>query len=239
MKNDGNAKFIILGAAIFLGLSALGWLLGSSLIQFKEFERSVSVKGLAEKDLPADIAIWPIQFTRASNDLSQIYADLEKDTREIVGFLKENGFEDSEITVSPPIMTDKMAQQYGDTSKVGLRYTATEDVTVYTDKIDAVRATMKKLVNLGKTGIVFTGGNYENRTEFIFTRLNDVKPGMIEEATRKAREVAKKFAKDSDSRLGKIKRARQGQFTITDRDRNTPYIKKIRVVSTIEYYLSD
>jgi len=239
MKSDGNSKFIILGAAIFLGLSALGWLLGSSLIQFKEFERSVSVKGLAEKELPADIAIWPIQFTRASNDLSQIYADLEKDTREIVGFLKENGFEDSQITVSPPIMTDKMAQQYGDTSKVGLRYTATEDVTVYTDKIDAVRATMKKLVNLGKTGIVFTGGNYENRTEFIFTRLNDVKPGMIEEATRKAREVARKFAKDSDSRLGKIKRARQGQFTITDRDRNTPYIKKIRVVSTIEYYLSD
>ena len=239
MNSEGNVKFVILGAAIFLGLSVLGYLLGSSIVEFKEFERSVSVKGLSEKELPADIALWPIQFTRAGNDLSQLYADLEKDTAQIAGFLKSNGFVDTEITVSPPAITDKMAQQYSDTSKIGLRYTATQNVTVYTDKIDAVRTTMKKLVELGKTGIVFTGGNYDNKTEFIFTRLNDIKPEMIEEATRKAREVAQKFAKDSDSKLGKIKRASQGQFSITDRDRNTPYIKKIRVVSTVEYYLSD
>jgi len=239
MKSEGNVKFVILGVAIFLGLSVLGYQLGSSIVKFKEFERSVSVKGLSEKELPADIALWPIQFTRAGNDLSQLYADLEKDTKQIAGFLKSNGFADNEITVSPPAIIDKMAQQYSDTSKIGLRYTATQNVTVYTDKIDAVRSTMKKLVELGKTGIVFTGGNYDNKTEFIFTRLNDIKPEMIEEATRKAREVAQKFAKDSDSRLGKIKRASQGQFSITDRDRNTPYIKKIRVVSTVEYYLSD
>ncbi len=239
MKNEGNAKFIILGVAIFLGLSVLGYLLGSSIVKFKEFERAVSVKGLSEKELPADIALWPVQFTRAGNDIAQLYADLEKDTGQITGFLINNGFVDSEITVSPPAITDKVAQQYGDTSKIGLRYSATQDITVYTDKIDAVRATMKKLVELGKTGIVFTGGNYDNKTEFIFTRLNDIKPEMIEEATRKAREVAEKFAKDSNSRLGKIKQASQGQFSITDRDRNTPYIKKIRVVSTVEYYLSD
>jgi uncharacterized protein len=239
MKNEGMVKSIILGAAIFLGLSVLGYLLGGSVVRFKEFERSVSVKGLSEKELPADIALWPIQFTRAGNDISQVYGDLEKDTGEITGFLISNGFADSEITVSPPAITDKLAQQYGDTSKIGLRYGATQNITVYTDKIDAVRATMKKLSELGKRGIVFTGDNYENKTEFIFTGLNHIKPEMIEEATRKAREVAQKFAKDSDSRLGKIKRARQGQFSITDRDRNTPHIKKIRVVSTVEYYLSD
>ena len=239
MKNEGNVKFIILGVAIFLGLSALGYLLGSSIVKFKEFERSVSVKGLSEKELPADIALWPIQFTRAGNDISQLYADLEKDTGQIAGFLKNNDFIDAEITVSPPAITDKLAQQYGDTSKIGLRYTATQSVTVYTDKIDAVRTTMKKLVELGKSGIAFTGGNYDNKTEFIFTGLNKIKPEMIEEATRKAREVAEKFAKDSDSRLGKIKRASQGQFSIRDRDKNTPHIKKIRVVSTVVYYLSD
>lgn len=239
MKNEGNAKFIILGVAIFLGLSVLGYLLGSSVVKFKAFERAVSVKGLSEKELPADIALWPIQFTRAGNDIAQLYADLEKDTGRIAGFLKNNGFVDSEITVSPPAIIDKVAQQYGDTSKIELRYSATQDITVYTEKIDAVRATMKRLVELGKAGIVFTGGNYDNKTEFIFTRLNDVKPEMIEEATRQAREVAEKFAKDSNSRLGKIKQASQGQFSITDRDRNTPYIKKIRVVSTVEYYLSD
>jgi uncharacterized protein len=239
MKSEGTGKFVVLGLAIFLGLSALGYLLAGSIVTFKEFERSVSVKGLSEKELPADIAIWPIQFTRAGNEIAPLYADLEKDTSDIVGFLKDNGFDDAEITVAPPAITDKVAQQYGDTSKIELRYSATQDITVYTDKIDKVRATMKRLVELGKRGIVFTGGNYDNRTEFIFTRLNDVKPEMIEEATRKAREVAEKFAKDSNSRLGKIKRASQGQFSIMDRDKNTPYIKKIRVVSTIEYYLSD
>ena len=98
---------------------------------------------------------------------------------------------------------------------------------------------MGSLSELGKQGIVFTGGNYQSATEYIFTRLNEVKPEMIEEATRKAREVAEKFASDSNSALGKIKKASQGQFSISERDKNNPHIKKIRVVSTIEYYLSD
>jgi len=239
MKSEGTANFVVLGVAVFLGLCALGYLLGGSIVKFKEFERSVSVKGLSEKELPADIALWPIQFSRAGNDIMQLYGDLEKDAHEIVAFLKAEGFDDSEITVSPPAIADKLAQQYGDASRIELRYSATQAITVYTDQIHAVRSAMKRLVELGKRGIVLTGGNYENRTEFLFTRLNDIKPEMIEEATRKAREVAEKFAKDSNSRLGKIKRASQGQFSIADRDRNTPYIKKIRVVSTVEYYLSD
>lgn len=98
---------------------------------------------------------------------------------------------------------------------------------------------MSRLSELGKEGIVFTGGNYGSQPEYLFTRLNDVKPEMIEEATRKAREVAEKFATDSESKLGKIKRASQGQFSISTRDRNNPHIKKVRVVSTVEYYLSD
>jgi hypothetical protein len=98
---------------------------------------------------------------------------------------------------------------------------------------------MSSLSELGKKGIVFTGGNYESQTEYIFNRLNDIKPEMIEEATRKAREVAQKFAGDSQSTLGKIKRASQGQFSIKSRDKNNPHIKRIRVVSTVEYYLSD
>jgi hypothetical protein len=98
---------------------------------------------------------------------------------------------------------------------------------------------MNKLAGLGKKGIAFTAHNYRNSTEYLFTRLNEIKPIMVEEATTKAREVAEKFAKDSNSKLGKIKRARQGQFSINNRDKNNPHIKKIRVVSTVEYYLSD
>ena len=98
---------------------------------------------------------------------------------------------------------------------------------------------MSKLSELGKKGIVFTGGDYQSQTEYIFTRLNEVKPEMIEEATRKAREVAQKFAADSESTLGKIKKAYQGQFSINPRDKNNLHIKRVRVVSTVEYYLSD
>ena len=239
MNATRTKEAFILGVLIFLGLSALGYLLGHSLIQFKGFERTVMVKGLAEKEVPADVALWPIPYTDANNDLPTLYQSLEKDGLTITNFLKENGFEDSEITLSPPAITDKLAQQYGANTRVKLRYTGHQTVTVYSTKVQQVRRTIKKLSQLGKGGIVFSAGNYENRTEFLFTKLNEVKPAMVEEATRKAREVAEKFAEDSNSRLGKIKKARQGQFSITNRDKNTPHIKKVRVVSTIEYYLSD
>ena len=239
MKESKTKEALILGLLILLGLSSLGYLLGNSLIQFKEFERTVMVKGLAEKEMQADVALWPIPYTDAHNDLPTLYQSLEKDAQTITAFLKDNGFEDSEITLSPPSITDKLAQQYGQNARVKLRYTGHQTLTVYSTKVAQVRQTMNKLSQLGKGGIVFSAGKYENRTEFLFTKLNDIKPAMVEEATRKAREVAEKFAGDSNSRLGKIKKARQGQFSITNRDKNTPHIKKVRVVSTIEYYLSD
>lgn len=122
---------------------------------------------------------------------------------------------------------------------IELTYYASSTITVFTAHVDMVRNTMKQLVELGKKGIAIEGQGHGTKTEFLFTKLNDIKPQMIEEATKNAREVAEKFAKDSKSVLGKIKHARQGQFSIVDRDSNTPYIKKIRVVSTVEYYLTD
>jgi uncharacterized protein len=236
---EGNQKSaLILGLCIFLGLAFLGYFLGNSLIKFKEYERTVTVKGLSEKEYPSDIALWPIHFSSANNDLAGLYASSEKDTNEIIDFLKDNGFETQEITISPPSIMDKLSQGY-EKSKIEFRYTATQTITVYSQKIKDVRATMNKLATLGKKGIVFTGNSYENSTEYLFTRLNDIKPIMVEEATTKAREVAEKFAKDSNSKLGKIKKAGQGQFSINNRDKNNPHIKKIRVVSTVEYYLSD
>ena len=238
MQDKNIKSSLVLGLSIFFGLTSLGYFVGSSAIQFKEYERTVTVKGLSEKEYPADIALWPIQFITSNNDLAKLYESIEKDTSEIVSFLKTNGFEEKEITTSPPGIVDKLAQGY-EKSKIEYRYSATQTITIYTDKIKSVRSTMNKLAELGKKGIVLTDGGYQNTTEYLFTRLNEVKPGMVEEATTKAREVARKFAKDSDSKLGKIKKARQGQFSINDRDKNNPHIKKVRVVSTIEYYLSD
>jgi hypothetical protein len=237
MNNKPGA--VILGLGIFLGLSVLGYLLANAAITFKEYERTITVKGLAEREYPADIVIWPIQFTAASNDLEDLYNAIEINTQKIRAFLTDRGLDDSEISLSPPAITDKSAQSYGNTNQVEFRYSAVQTVNVYSHNIDAVRAMMSDLAQLGKQGIVFTGGNYQSQTEYLFTRLNEIKPAMIEEATTKAREVAVKFAQDSQSTLGKIKRASQGQFSISARDNNTPHIKRIRVVSTVEYYLSD
>ena len=239
MQQSSVKAAAVLGVFIFLGLTALGYLAGSSAIRFKEYERTVTVKGLAEKEVPADIALWPIQYTQAGNDLAALYDSLDRDTGTILKFLESRGFGPPEITVAPPAITDKLAQQYGNGSHIELRYTAVQTVSVYSPKVDGVRDAISKLAGLGKQGIVFSGGSYQGQTEYIYTRLNRIKPEMVEEATRKAREVAEKFAQDSSSRLGKIKRAQQGQFSIADRDKNTPYIKKVRVVSTVEYYLSD
>ncbi|MCG8671102.1 MAG: SIMPL domain-containing protein [Pseudomonadales bacterium] len=238
---DGQQKLsaLILGFFIFLGFAVLGYQLGKSAVDIKEYERTVSVKGLSERDYPADVVIWPIQFSQANNDLEKLYESLESTTAKISAFLQGRGIKISEITLSTPVITDKSAQQWGNTERAEFRYTALQTVTVYSGNLDVVRTVMGELSELGKQGIVFSGGNYETRTEYLFTRLNEIKPQMVEEATKKAREVAEKFAQDSESRLGKIKRASQGQFSIQPRDKNNPHIKKIRVVSTVEYYLSD
>lgn len=239
MLESSKASALIVGVFLFLGLTSLGYLLGSSAIKFKEYERTVTVKGLSEREYKADIVIWPIQFTEAGNNLQELYGSLETSTEKIRTFLEKNGINPEEITFTTPSITDKSAQQYGNQPRAEFRYTAIQTVTVYSQAIESVRKVMGSLSALGKKGIVFTGGNYQSQTEYIFTRLNKVKPEMIEEATRKAREVAEKFASDSKSRLGKIRRASQGQFSINDRDKNNPHIKKVRVVSTVEYYLSD
>lgn len=239
MATSNKTSALLLGAFIFLGLSSLGYLLANAAIEFKQLDRSVTVKGLSEREYQADIVIWPIKFTAASNDLESLYDSIEQSTSKIVTFLGKNSISSDEITLSSPAITDKSAQQYGGDGRAEFRYSAFQTVTVYSKNIDTVRNVMSSLSQLGKQGIAITGGSYDAQTDYIFTRLNDVKPEMIEEATKKAREVAEKFASDSQSSLGKIKRASQGQFSINARDKNNPQIMKVRVVSTVEYYLSD
>ncbi|HCV43212.1 MAG TPA: hypothetical protein DGH68_06985 [Bacteroidetes bacterium] len=239
MQDSGVKSSFVLGILICVGLALLGYIGGRSAIKIKEYERTVSVKGLAEAEYPADVVLWPIQFTAASNELTGIYSQLEEQIKKIEEFLRSNGIDPDEITISPPAITDKSAQQYESAVRAAFRYTAIQTVTVYSKKVEPVRKLINRLSELGKRGIVITGGDYRASTEYIFTRLNEVKPGMIQEATKKAREVAETFAEDSNSELGKIKSANQGTFTISDRDKNNPHIKIVRVVSTVEYYLAD
>jgi hypothetical protein len=230
----------LLASALILaiGIAAGGFLAGRGLVASRALERTVTVKGLAEREVPADVAIWPVRFVLAGNDLEAVYRELEANLGKVLSFLRDTGFTDDEISVAAPAITDRQAQTYGD-AQARFRYSATQTVTIYTKRVSTVLAAGTRLIELGKSGIVLSGDDYQSRTQYLFTGLNDLKPKMIEEATRNAREVAQKFAADSDSRLGKIRTAYQGQFSIQDRDGNTPHIKKVRVVSTIEYYLAD
>ena len=174
-----------------------------------------------------------------SDDIQSIYDQTGRNNAEIKAFLESGGISPSEITVSMPQISDKLANEYGDNNRQ-YRYIAKSVITVCTSDVDKVLSLMGRQSELLKKGIV-TGGSsqWENPVEFKYEGLNGIKPQMIEEATMNARETAQKFAKDSKSRLGKIKAANQGTFTISDRDSNTPYIKKVRVVTSVTYYLKN
>ncbi len=236
-NNRYVSESAILGGLLLVGFLGLGYLLSSSIVDIKKMERTVEVKGLSEREVPADIAIWPITFSMADNDLSNLYQTIQDKNAKVVGFLKSQGFTDSEITISAPSVVDKLAREYDSSYGAKFRYTASSTITLYTNQGDKARESMIKVVDLGREGIAIAGDSYS--TQFIYSKLNDIKPAMIEEATKNARQAADKFAKDSDSSLGKIKRANQGTFSIENRDSSTAHIKKVRVVSTVEYYLSD
>jgi hypothetical protein len=216
----------------------LGMMFPRAVEKYRSYDRTVNVKGLCEKEVKADKVIWPVVYKVMANDIQSIYDQTDRSNETIVDFLEAGGIDVSEITVSVPQISDKFANEYGNNDRA-YRYIATNVITVYTDKVDDVLSLMSKQSDLLKKGIVTGGNNWENPVEFKYEGLNEIKPAMIEEATMNAREAAEKFAKDSESRLGKIKTANQGTFTIENRDSNTPYIKKVRVVTSVTYYLKN
>mgnify|MGYP003291444016 FL=1 len=227
------------GLFIMVGLVVLGMMIPRAVDRYRSFDRTVNVKGLCEKEVKADKVIWPVVYRVMANDIQSVYDQTDRNNAEIIAFLKAGGIDAAEITVSVPEISDKYATEYGSNDRA-YRFIAKNVITVCTSDVDAVLALMSEQADLLKKGIVTGGGNdWENPVEFKYEGLNDIKPEMIEEATRNAREAAQKFAKDSDSKLGKIKTANQGTFTIENRDSNTPYIKKVRVVTSVTYYLKN
>lgn len=228
---------VFLAVGIAGGFALLGSNISSGIESFVNRDRIVTVKGLSERQVKADRVIWPVGFRELGDDLQDVYGRIEKRKDQVVAFLKEAGLTDAEIEVASPQVTDAQAEMYAN-QKSRYRYSMTQTVTVSSDKVDLVRDLLVRQSDLIKAGVTLVG-DYSWRTSFQFTGLNTVKPAMIEEATKNARASAEKFAQDSGSSLGKIRRANQGQFSITDRDSNTPYIKSVRVVTTVEYFLKD
>lgn len=219
---------------IAIGMVVLGGRIQSGM----EKERLVTVKGLAEMEVPANKVTWPLVYKEVGNDLGTLYDKIKATNHTIIDFLKEKGITENEISINAPEIIDMQAERYN-TNPVPYRYNVTTVITVTSSKVDLVRNLISEQGELLKQGIAIIGGDYRYNVEYDFTGLNEIKPQMIEEATKNARESAMKFAKDSDSKLGKIMRANQGQFTIGNRDANTPYIKHIRVVTTIDYSLKN
>ena len=217
---------------------ALGAQVKQGINNFVAKDRVVTVKGLAEMEVPANKVTWPLMYKEVGNDLSTLYNKISHTNKAIVAFLQQKGITEDEISINAPEIIDMQAERYVGENKT-YRYNVTTVITVTSNKVDLVRNLISEQGELLKQGIAITGGDYRYNIQYDFTSLNEIKPQMIEEATKNAREAAQKFAKDSDSELGKIKRANQGQFSIENRDANTPYIKRIRVVTTIDYSLED
>lgn len=232
------AKFILETAILAVGVAVSGYFIHSGLTSFTEKDRTVNVKGLAEMEVEANKVTWPLAYNLLGNDLPSLYEQIQKTNRQIIDFLKKKGIKDSEISISAPSIVDNEADRYN-TNKQTHRYNVTSVITVTSSQVKLVRQLINEQSELLKQGIAITGDPYRYSVLYEYTGLNDIKPQMIETATKNARTAAEKFAKDSDSKLGKIRKAYQGQFSISDRDVNTPHIKKVRVVTTIDYALED
>ena len=225
---------VISAGLIAVGMVILGFVLKAGIDNIAFRDREVTVRGLAEREVPADLVTWPITYSLAGNDLQILYNNVSSNNAVIVKFLTSNGISEDEISVNPPDTYDATSNRYRSDS-FAYNYSINCTVTVTTKKVQKVRELLNRQSELLKEGIAFSNSyiNYQ------FTGLNAIKPEMIAEATKNARAAADQFAADSDSRVGKIKTASQGQFSIEDIDSSTPFIKKVRVVSTIIYYLED
>lgn len=238
MKWDGKMRSAaVLGGLLALGMLLAGMQVKDAVARWKQADRVVTVKGLAERNVPVDLVLWPLSYSATANSLESLQSLMSRSESKIRAFLVRNGFAEKDITSTSPQVTD-MFSSYGGENRAKERYKAESVVLLRTSQVDRVKAVMPKANELVKEGVLLSA-NYEHQPQFIFTGLNAIKPEMIAEATKDARQAAQQFAKDSGSKVGKIRSAQQGYFSIEDLDRYTPDVKRIRVVTTVEYLLLD
>lgn len=229
-----NKVWLASAGLLTIGLIAGGYLLGDGLLRSKMADRSVTVRGLAEREVTADLATWTIAYSAQSADLQSAQTDIDSDTDAITNFFKELGFKADALKP-----TGANVNQY---SNDGIpQYTIRQRLSLRTDDIDKAQAAVARQFDLVRRGVVLEDGSGMSYT---FTKLDEIKPAMVAEATKDARKSAEQFAKDSGTGVGGIKSATQGYFSIDSRDgdaggygvTDTPY-KKVRVVTTVDFYL--
>lgn len=224
IKNNNTLLVGTIAGAVVLVFSLIFLISARS---FSDQGSYVEVKGLSEKIVKADVVIWNLNFDIKSNDIDSLYADIERNTTTIKNFLKEKGFEESEINIAP-------INIYQDTYRdAAFRYNSNNQLSVYTNKVDLVKSTSKETLALVKKGVTLS----QNSISFEFSDINSVKPEMLSESIKNAKDTAKQFAKESGASLGSVARGNQGVFDISEKDPGSPEYKKIRVVSTLRFLL--
>ena len=238
------ASALLLGVLIGAGVAAGGYFIGQGFYR-AHAERYVSVKGLAERDVKADLGSWTIGYTAAGPDLTSANDKLDQDQTAVLAFASRHGFSADEVAVQPTTVTDTFANPYGASRlDAAQRFVIKGAIQIRSTNVDEVRKASQGTGDLVKQGVAL-GENYPQAPQYFFTRLNDIRPPMLAEATRSARAVAEQFAADSHSRLGPIRRANQGVFEISGRDDRSgsddqgSIDKKVRLVTTVDYYLTD
>ena len=227
-------KEIIGAALIALGIVCLGWFIKAGIDDFAEKDRRVTVKGLAEREVPAEKVTWSIGTKVTGNDLPMLYENISVQTQKIKQFLLKYELPEGEITINPPSVSDLEAREWGDNNR-GFRYIVNTTITVATNKVEQVNKAISNQAELLKQGVALG----ENTPMYEYASFQQMKPEMMAEAIKNAQKTAEQFAEASNADLGSILTADQGVFSIDNRDENTPYIKKLRVVTTVTYSLKD
>ena len=237
--SDHRSPSILAALLVGLGLLGAGWFAAQGMARLKTADRYVTVKGSAEKVVDADLVVWPLPHSVGGNDLADVQSKLDANTQIIRAFFAQAGFKPVEIVVSPPRLEDRWAWASGD-NKPPERYRYSTTVILRTGDVARALTALRGSGQLVARGVMLgSADGGMGGPDFEYTKLNAIKPALIAEATANARQSAEQFAKDSGARIGGIRTANQGVVDISDRDQGSPQVKKVRVVTTVEYFLKD
>jgi len=230
-------SFLVLGLSLVLGLAIFGVQIGRAVKKGREFDRYLTVKGLAEREVKATLVIWPIRFSVAAEDLHILKAAMGANRALVLSYLQESGIDSKEIAQGLPVVSDREDERIQTNRPSLARYRGVVTLVVRSANVDVVKKAIQGADVLLEKGVTLVGDESGDKIEFIFDAVNEIKPDMIKEATANARAAAEKFAQDSKSKVGRIRRATQGVLEIEDRDAASPERKVLRVVTTVDFFL--
>lgn len=240
-NNKNNYFFALLVSS---GIALGGWFIGDGFVKARTGDRFVTVKGISERDVMADMALWPIRFIAAANNLEVVQSKIQQDRNRIQLFLENHGITAEAVEIQSIEVTDRTAETY-QSGPYENRFVMTQTLMIRSDKVETINKASQDIGTLIEAGVILNSQYFGGGPTYLFNRLTELKPEMIAEATQNARSSAEQFAHDSGSELTGIRRANQGVFVILARDK-APMLqeekqihKTVRVVSTIDYYLAD